>query len=217
MTLHQSITHKNLEGVAVGATPRSLSAIKRPDCAAAVWQREPLVSFQSWIDGLSEHELPKARIVLRPSDVQRAMKDVCDHFALSACQERTMLIDDVAALAHMFGHVMDASFLRLRLDVITTNACRKFHADRLTARLICTYRGTGTQYGLSRLGEDPDGIRTTPTGSPIILRGHLWPVEGEAELLHRSPPIEGTGETRLVLVLDPIADREEKMKEEFLH
>ncbi|MBX2876010.1 MAG: DUF1826 domain-containing protein [Saprospiraceae bacterium] len=26
--------------------------------------------------------------------------------------------------------------------------------------------------------------------------------------MHRSPPIEGTGETRLVLVLDPVADQE---------
>jgi len=30
-------------------------------------------------------------------------------------------------------------------------------------------------------------------------------------LLHRSPPIEGTGETRLVLVLDPVIDPEEEV------
>nr|WP_245926135.1 DUF1826 domain-containing protein [Ascidiaceihabitans donghaensis] len=29
--------------------------------------------------------------------------------------------------------------------------------------------------------------------------------------LHRSPPIEGSGETRLVLVLDPIFDLEDEM------
>ncbi|HMB12384.1 MAG TPA: DUF1826 domain-containing protein, partial [Roseovarius sp.] len=28
-------------------------------------------------------------------------------------------------------------------------------------------------------------------------------------LLHRSPPIEGSGETRLLLVLDPVDDPEE--------
>ncbi|MEW7008160.1 DUF1826 domain-containing protein [Lentilitoribacter sp. EG35] len=27
-------------------------------------------------------------------------------------------------------------------------------------------------------------------------------------LLHRSPPIDGTGETRLLLVLDPVSDPE---------
>ena len=36
-------------------------------------------------------------------------------------------------------------------------------------------------------------------------------------LLHRSPPIEGTGETRLVLVLDPIDDLDEELDENILH
>ena len=42
----------------------------------------------------------------------------------------------------------------------------------------------------------------------MILRGTNWPSAAKPGLLHRSPPIEGTGETRLVLVLDPIADIE---------
>jgi G3E family GTPase len=47
---------------------------------------------------------------------------------------------------------------------------------------------------------------TAPTGSPIMLRGTLWPQQPNKSVLHHSPPIEGTGETRLVLVLDPIFD-----------
>ncbi len=34
----------------------------------------------------------------------------------------------------------------------------------------------------------------------------LWPEQPASGLLHRSPPIEGTGETRLVLVLDGVMD-----------
>ncbi|MEM1233220.1 MAG: DUF1826 domain-containing protein [Pseudomonadota bacterium] len=217
MTLHQSIKREIVKGVAVGTAPRSLEAIKHPHCAAAIWEREPLAAFQNWIDGLSEYELPKARIILRPGDVQRAMTDLFDSYALAACDARTMLIDDVAALAHIFSHLVDAPFLRLRLDVITTNACRKFHTDLLTARLICTYRGTGTQYGVSDLGAEPDHVLTTSTGSAIVLRGHLWPAATAPDILHRSPPIEGTGEARLVLILDPVTDREDAMKEELLH
>ena len=103
---------------------------------------------------------------------------------------------------------MRARFLRLRLDVIAHDACRKFHIDAITARLICTYRGTGTQYGISTDGFEPTRIFTTPTGSPLILRGTLWPTNPPAGLLHRSPPIEGSGETRLLLVLDPVDDPE---------
>lgn len=217
MTLHQSIDKEIVNGVATGAAPRSLASIKKSNCAAAIWQREPVQAFRDWIDGLTPYELPKARILLRPGDVRQAMTDLVDSYALAPCDERTMLIDDVAALAHIFATVMGTPFVRLRLDVINTNACRKFHADLMTARLICTYRGTGTQYGISKFGEDPDRIFTTATGSPIMLRGHLWPAAAAPELLHRSPPIEGTGQTRFVLVLDPVTDLEDARKEEFLH
>lgn len=50
-----------------------------------------------------------------------------------------------------------------------------------------------------------------PTGAPIPLRGTLWPEGPRSGLLHRLPPIEGTGETRLVLVLDPVDDPEEEV------
>jgi hypothetical protein len=48
------------------------------------------------------------------------------------------------------------------------------------------------------------------TGAPILLRGTLWPGDPPSGLMHRSPPIEGTGETRLVLVLDPVDGPEEE-------
>lgn len=39
--------------------------------------------------------------------------------------------------------------------------------------------------------------------APDLLRGTLWLGKPASGLLHRSPLIEGTGETQLVLVLDP--------------
>ncbi|MEM9435439.1 MAG: DUF1826 domain-containing protein [Pseudomonadota bacterium] len=215
MTLHQTLSKEAVKGVAVGATPRDLAAIWNPDCAAAIWQREPLHAFQHWIEGLTPFELPRARVILRPAEVRQAMTELCASYSLAPCEERAMLVDDVAALADVFAQLMQAPFVRLRLDVISTNACRKFHVDTLTARLICTYRGSGTQYGISWNGRDPARVFTAATGSAIVLRGKLWPAEASPELVHRSPPIEGTGEARLVLVLDPIMDLEEAREEEF--
>lgn len=40
------------------------------------------------------------------------------------------------------------------------------------------------------------------------MRGKLWPPGPDPQLLHRSPPIEGTGETRLMLALDPVSGPE---------
>ena len=207
-TLHTLIPD-SVAGVRISDSPEGLSAIHAPGCAAAIWQRRPLPGFQAWIDGLDPGELPKARVILPPKDVREAVRQACDAAGTPECVERARLIDDIAALANIFAEVMRARYLRLRLDVITTNACRKFHVDAVTARLVCTYRGTGTQYGTAAQGADPQHILTLPTGSPVILRGTRWSEQPRSGLLHRSPPIEGSGETRLLLVLDPISDPED--------
>lgn len=208
MNLVRALVKDAAVGVGIATTPNGLSAIQSPGCAAAIWKRAPLERFQSWIDGVAPEHLPRARVVLRPHAVHNALTELFASSGLPDCEERAMLVDDISALADMFSDTMRAPYLRLRLGVITTNACRRFHIDAVTARLVCTYRGTGTQYGVSTDGEEPRQVFTVPTGSPILLRGTLWPETPTSGLLHRSPPIEGTGETRLVLVLDPVLDTE---------
>ncbi len=198
-------------GVSLVDDAEGLSVIHRPGCAATVWQRRPLISFQKWINALDPARLPRARVILRPETVRETVRHICDSTGTPDCVERDRLIDDIAALADIFSEVTQAAFLRLRLDVVTTNACRKFHVDAVTARLVCTYRGTGTQYGTAPKGRDPQRIFTVPTGAPIVLRGTRWPEQPATGLLHRSPPIAGSGENRLLLVLDPISDPEKEI------
>jgi hypothetical protein len=211
MTLVREIVKDAAIGVGVAERPEGLSALHRPGCAAVIWRRQPLPAFQSWIDTLDPRLLPQARLILRPQAVRDAAAQVCEACGTPACPEREHLVDDIAALAEIFAGLMRARWLRLRLDVVTTNACRRFHIDAVTARLVCTWRGTGTQYGISTDGAEPRRVFTVPTGSPIVLRGTLWPERPRSGLLHRSPPIEGTGETRLLLVPDPVDDPEEEV------
>lgn len=203
MSLIRSISEDAANAVAVADTPEELSAIHKPGSAAAIWRRQPLPTFQTWIDALDPARLPQARLILRPADVRAAGSELCAAAGTPECPERDLLIDDICALADIFVGLMPSPFLRLRLDVVTTDACRKFHIDAVTARLVCTYRGRGTQYGI---GKNPRRIFTVATGAPVLLRGTLWPETPRSGLLHRSPPIAGTGETRLVLVLDPVDD-----------
>ncbi|MDJ0896679.1 MAG: DUF1826 domain-containing protein, partial [Alphaproteobacteria bacterium] len=171
MNLVREVARDAAIGVGVSSTPEGLSAIHRPGCAAVIWQRQALPGFQSWIDTLKPERLPTARVILRPVDVREVAFQICEASATPDCAERTRLIDDAAALADIFAGLMRAPYLRLRFDVVTTNACRKFHIDAVTARLICTYRGTGTQYGISTDGAEPRRVFTVPTGAPILLRG----------------------------------------------
>ncbi|MEM8872320.1 MAG: DUF1826 domain-containing protein [Pseudomonadota bacterium] len=196
-------------GVVVADDPASLGAFLKPDCAAAVLRRQTPPDVQNWLDALDQGFLPRGRIIIPPNAVANTVDSLCEVSGLPEGPERAWLRDDIISLADMFADLMSARFLRLRLDVVTTNACRKFHTDAITARLVCTYRGTGTQFGNSTDGNDPDQVFTVQTGAPILLRGTLWPEQPLSGLVHRSPPIEGTGETRLVLVLDPVVDPEE--------
>ena len=163
----------------------------------------------AWLASLDPACLPKARVILRPDRVHSALVQICGMSQMPVCAERDAFIAHAQQLSDAFMHIMKAPYLRLRFDVISHNACSRFHIDALTARLICTYRGTGTQYGLANAARDPETIHTVPTGAAIVLRGKRWPSKAKLDLVHRSPPIQGTGQTRLVLVLDSIADLDE--------
>ena len=192
--------------VLINDSIEGLNAVKQPLVPAAIWRRTPLSKFQTWIDSLPDKELPSARIVLPIDAIQRALTEVMQISGTPACVQREMLIDDIAALANVFAEINQTMFLRLRLEAITGNACSKFHIDAVTTRLVCTYRGPGTQYCFSADGTNSSNIFDVPTSSPIVMRGTLWPTKERSGFLHRSPPIEGSGKTRLLLVLDPISD-----------
>ncbi|QFT72548.1 DUF1826 domain-containing protein [Ruegeria sp. THAF33] len=208
-----SFVRKTFKGAAVGVAvaddPAGLRAFLQPGCAAAIWRRNMPKDVQSWLESVPEDALPNGRVILPKGAVAETVGHLCDMSAMPNGGERAWLEADIAEMARMFADLMQTDYLRLRLDRIQTNACRRFHIDAVTARLVCTYRGTGTQYGVSTDGAEPKRVFTVPTGAPILLRGTLWPAEPPSGLLHRSPPIEGTGETRLVLVVDPILDPDE--------
>ncbi len=189
----------------------ALAAIRNAGCAAVIWNRAPLSQMRAWLDTLEPSQLPQTRQILQPDRVADVVTQVCDSCGTPVGIERQALIRDVASLAQNFATLMGVSSLRLRLDVVTTNACRKFHIDAVTARLVCTYRGQSTQFGEADRGHDSDEILSTPPTCPLVLRGTKWPSDIPTRLRHRSPPIEGTGETRLVLVLDPIYDLAEEI------
>ncbi len=202
-------TNKALVGVALAQTASDFSIIQDQDCAAVLCQTQISSHILDWLASSDPACLPKARVILHPDQVQNALVHICDMSQMPVCAERDDFIAHAQQLSDAFMHIMKAPYMRLRLDVISHNACSRFHIDALTARLICTYRGTGTQYGLVNAAGDPKTIHAVPTEAAIVLRDKRWSSKAKVDLVHRSPPIQGTGQTRLVLVLDPISDLDE--------
>ncbi len=113
---------------------------------------------------------------------------------------RDALHDEICALAQRFAGIFALDAVAIRLEWIETDACRKFHADHVTARLLCTLLGAGTQwvYG-GRIEGMP--IRQLRAGNVGIFKGRL--ATDTPMVLHRSPPIAAAGEIRLLLAIDP--------------
>jgi hypothetical protein len=111
------------------------------------------------------------------------------------------LAADMAALCDRHAGLTGRDRQALRLEVVETNACRRFHADYITLRLLCTYVGPGMQWHRVATA---DAIEQVPAGAVAIFKGRL--LLDPPTLLHRSPPIMAAGGRRLMLVIDPPRD-----------
>lgn len=109
------------------------------------------------------------------------------------------LAADIHDLVRRFAELISKATVRLRLEAVDGDACRKFHADYTDLRLVTTYAGPGTDIRNTSAEDAP--VTRIPTGHVALFKGKLFPGEPPV-LLHRSPPIEGTGDRRVVLVLD---------------
>ena len=183
-------------GVEMVDDPDALRMFLQPGCAAAIWWRQTPPDVQSWLDGIDGEALPRARVVLPRHAVGEVVQQLFDMANLTDGAERAWLQQDIIGLADILSDLMNARYLRLRLDVVTTNACRKFHIDVATARLVCTSRGTGTQYGDSCYGHDPRRVFTAQTRAPIRLRRSERPTAPPSCFRHRPPPIPSTHQHR---------------------
>lgn len=114
------------------------------------------------------------------------------------------LTGELVPICERFAAIMDCAELRLRIEVVETDACRKFHADNVSARLLMPLVGPGTQW--VHAGGDDEGINELQAGEVGLFKGWKW--TEKPQILHRSPPIAATGETRLLFALNPVERKE---------
>jgi hypothetical protein len=184
------------------ADPEAMIGIGEPGIAAVLWERPLDPAFAAWLDALPPERLPRLRAAMPHPRAREAVRTACESAGTPEGKERERLIDDIGALAQIFARVSGHPMVKIRLDVVQTDSCRKFHIDNIRLRLLCTYRGAGTEYGVAPRGETPERIERVQRATAALFRGRRWPGEATG-MVHRSPPIAGTGETRLLLVIDP--------------
>lgn len=113
-----------------------------------------------------------------------------------------ILLADTLELVRLYAGLADLDEVRFRLERVTDDSCRCFHADNVRLRLLCTYAGPGTQWRM--VGDET--IHTLPPRAVALLQGRQFPSWNErTAILHRSPPLTDLPETqrrRLLLTID---------------
>ncbi|MEM6989538.1 MAG: DUF1826 domain-containing protein [Myxococcota bacterium] len=157
-----------------------------------------------------------ARIDVGQPDPSPLLEHVADPRA------RRLLARDIVWLVGEFGALLGKKHLHAELSVVRADGCRKFHADNVTIRLLCTYVGPGTEWiadadvvrpNLAHIERDvaefnrsvlrrDDAIRRCAAGEVLLLKGKARPGNRSGGAVHRSPPIEAQGLRRLLLKID---------------
>ena len=186
------------------ADPDVLHVIRDPDCNLAIWTRAPVADFTPLVSGTPQDIRFVSDVAALPARLAHELRQ--HGYAGTPALHRT-LTNDATSLARLFCAAMDLATFELRLEVVRTDSCRKFHADYVTARLITTYVGEGTDWldeaDAARVaaGLAPQHIGRLATFDVGLFQGKL---ATERPAIHRSPPIGDTrGGARLLLVLNP--------------
>lgn len=180
--------------------PGVLEAVARPDVHLAIWNR-PLPAALAWLPTLDWTKIDDLDFETSVDAAEAEITEGLAEAGYPAGDRGDALLNEILGHARRFAAIQRLDTVSIRLEVIETDACRKFHADHVTARLLTTLVGSGTQW--IHGAADPDTpIRQMRTGDVGIFKGRLG--ADPVGILHRSPPILATGETRLLLAINPV-------------
>ncbi|OYQ23672.1 hypothetical protein CHU93_16995 [Sandarakinorhabdus cyanobacteriorum] len=198
--LFPPITH-----VAMGPTPDVLGASDDPAINLAVWQRRLARALTAAAGEVLRRGTGEIRLSVA---AEQAAVALAEALVAAGWPPVPVLVADVAELAQHAAARMKSPLVDLRLEIITGDACRKFHADYVGLRLITSYAGPGSQW-LSNADAAAlaDGVALERLELRQLLAGEVALFKGklltDSPIIHRSPPIAGSGQRRLVLVINP--------------
>jgi hypothetical protein len=185
----------------------TLAEIYQPDVNIAIWQR----SLSSGITRYAKHLMSvspnwQTRFIQHKQKIAQQLEH-----ELPLSDSRPAFIDDIVQVVDMFSCLFELDHVGLRMAVLSTAMCPKFHVDRIPCRLICTYDGATTQWHPSENVErlENGGVKpwpgTTPKslnlGDVALLKGEGWEGNEGGGLVHCSPHASKEA-PRLVLTLD---------------
>ncbi|ATE58815.1 DUF1826 domain-containing protein [Thauera sinica] len=187
---------------AESGTALALTRIFDPEIQLAQWHRPIDAVIAGWLEANAGDLGSGFRQTLAPGDTP-------DLGGLPAGPGREALAADLAMLAEMLGELLDAPSIGLRMEIVHRAMCPRLHVDRVGIRMLCTYRGPGTEWvedasadrrflgaASGGLPDETSGlllpgyrIETVPPFAVALLKGSLWQGNGGRGIIHRSPAV----------------------------
>lgn len=187
--------------------PSALPEIYQEEVAMSVWQRQLDDQVAEYAQALKNRtHCFQTRFIQAPEYVAEQLES-----ELPLHKHRRAFIQDVAFVVDMFSCLFELNAVGVRLAVLNTAMCPKFHVDRVPCRLISTYSGAATEWHsqeqVQRL--ENGAVEPLPDATPhalhagdvALLKGESWEGNEGRGLVHRSPSASDVAR-RLVLTLD---------------
>ena len=200
---------KEIENWVIGNCPTSLQKIHQKHINISIYDRD-ITHLSDEVKGLLARNV-EIRI---SGDTNSILKQISSELNSN---DFSLILNDIKGLLLQFEELSGAKSFRLLLSTVNTNMCSRFHTDMNDLRLLCTYSGPGTVWlsenninrdALETYGDnetivkDESQINYAKTGSVVLLKGAVYPLKGTKAVVHRSPTIEETGMSRLLLRID---------------
>ena len=221
------IDTERIDQISLDKKPQLMGVVKSPhqevfadvyqnSISMAVWQRQlgPLSKY-------AESLLVSAPNFVFKSQGNSAQLNATLTKLLPDAQNKALFVEDVTLLVDMFACLFDLKEVGLRLNVLSSAMCPRFHVDKIPCRLVSTYAGSGSEWlheahvirdrlGLgSHVADHNSGlhekgrINQLKVGDVALMKGDEWLTSLGRGVVHRSPSVSLKNK-RLFLSLDMI-------------
>lgn len=194
-----------------------LTEIFEPHCQIAIAERQPIAAIDNYLSAVANRLCKGFRISLKAGDSLPLhllpASPGCEDFAA-----------DIAFLVEIYGDLLGCPAIGLRLEVLNRAMCPRFHVDHTDIHLLCSYRGSGTEWledvaaDRSKLGQasagvsdevsgiilDPTGIHRVKPYAIALLKGSRWQGNAGQGIILRSPAVPENETPRVMLALDAL-------------
>lgn len=201
---------------------QQLRDIAHPRISLALWRRPADPKIERAVAGLPTERLLNGRIALGSTETQAQRMARLQCLLQEHAIETAGLgwwLADMAMLAELFNGLVKRTLgprpITARVETLDRVSCPRFHVDRTRLRLLCTYRGPGTEWlpdeevdrgalegrqpnDRIQHGAQPRALEPFWVG---LFKGECFPGNAGRGQVHRSPAVPPDG-LRVLFCLD---------------